>query len=281
MFFIFYPEMKVKNISIQRIDQVLEKGSARLNEDCLLVSNNIFGVFDGASSLDGRVYPQDRTGGFIAANTARREFSKNHFPLHDLGVRANKAIKSEMVYHGQDTGVRKYLWSTSAAVIRIHAHEVEWLQAGDAHILFIHDDGSFSVPAQQDDHDYETLSLLKTLDFDKNSEFEKQIKKVRSQMNKTYGVLNGEPEASEFIHTGIEDLCGIKTILVFTDGLTLPGETPLKQKRFDSLVDKFNQLGLSALKDYIRSMEASDPDIRKYPRFKCHDDIAAIAVHLT
>jgi len=37
--------------------------------------------------------------------------------------------------------------------------------------------------------------------------------------------------------------------------------------------------GLDGLRDHVRSQEAADPDMKRYPRFKKHDDIAAIAIH--
>ncbi len=54
-----------------------------------------------------------------------------------------------------------------------------------------------------------------------------QIRKVRLQMNRRYGVLNGEPETMDFIHHGYEELTGVSDILLFTDGLQLPRENPL------------------------------------------------------
>lgn len=39
------------------------------------------------------------------------------------------------------------------------------------------------------------------------------------------------------------------------------------------------ELGLEGLRDHVRDQEAADPDIERFPRFKKHDDIAAIAIH--
>ncbi len=39
-----------------KIETILEKGSARLNEDTLVVQGNLFGVFDGATSLNKTVF---------------------------------------------------------------------------------------------------------------------------------------------------------------------------------------------------------------------------------
>ncbi len=105
-----------------------------------------------------------------------------------------------------------------------------------------------------------------------------QIKKVRSQMNRSYGVLNGEKEAEHFLRSGVESLENVKGILLFTDGLHIPETIPQKKKNFDSLVKCYISLGLMGLKDHVRELEKEDPDCKIYPRFKRYDDIAAISI---
>jgi hypothetical protein len=68
-------------------------------------------------------------------------------------------------------------------------------------------------------------------------------------------------------------------VLLFTYGLDVPCETPQRRKDFSSLVEMHRELGLAGLCDHVRSLEAADPHIERYPRFKRHDDIAAIAIH--
>jgi serine/threonine protein phosphatase PrpC len=263
-----------------KIEHILEKGSGQLNEDSLVIGENLFGVFDGATSLDTGLFSGGQTGGMIAAHTASHEFSKNHFPLDQLGIRANQAIRTKMIDQNLDMAQRHHLWSTSAAVIRIEEEELEWFQTGDAHIILFNKDGSFKVLADRKDHDYETLTMFKAEKFKFNAAIIDQIKKVRSQMNRSYGVLNGEPEALDFAQSGFESLEDVTSILLFTDGLQLPSTTPAPKKSFGRLAEKFQEEGLIGVKKSIRKIESQDPDIRRYPRFKCHDDIAAIAVHL-
>ena len=45
-----------------KIETILEKGSARLNEDTLVAQGNMFGVFDGATSLNKTVFENGKTG---------------------------------------------------------------------------------------------------------------------------------------------------------------------------------------------------------------------------
>ena len=107
---------------------------------------------------------------------------------------------------------------------------------------------------------------------------ENQIKKVRHAMNVEYGVLNGETNFSSFVRSGKEDLKDISHVLLFTDGLFIPSENPSEKHNFNKFVDLFHKGGLQEIRNHVRRLEQSDPDCKIYPRFKKHDDIAAIAL---
>lgn len=264
------------------IEFILEQGSGNQNEDSLVLEKNLFGVFDGATSLDSRTFEHGKTGGLIASSAASSVFAKNHYPLVQLARSANNEILKKMLLHGVDLSKKENFWSTSAAVVRINDDRLEWVQTGDCSIILIYSNDSYKVLVEQDDHDHETLAMWK-----KEAEKGKagireiltdQIKKVRSGMNREYGVLNGEKEADLFLNHGHEALDGVREILLFTDGLSIPKEKPEKTKCYKDLVNLYLNSGLEGLKARIREMEKKDPHCTLYPRFKCHDDIAAIAV---
>lgn len=292
--------MEIKHHPKIEIQTILEKGTAVQNEDFLIIQDNILGVFDGATSLNGQKFSQKRTGGTIASRTAGAVFKKNHFPLNQLACQANDAIMRQMVSNGVDTSKKENLWCTSAAVIRLKTRSLEWVQSGDAVILLIYEDGKHKVLVDREDHDHDTLTLWKELvrthlpetgkthgSF-KNApqqvidqmrgELAGQIRKVRSGMNITYGVLNGEKAAEAFLNQGEEPLDRVTHVLLFTDGLSIPQPEPKPHKDFTDLVKTYLSLGLEGLKQKIRSQEEKDPHCLLCPRFKCHDDIAAIAV---
>jgi len=296
--------MEIKRDSKIEIQTILEKGTAVQNEDFLIIQDNILGVFDGATSLNSQKFGQDRTGGTIASRTAGAVFKKNHFPLNQLACQANDAIMAQMVSNGVDTSKKENLWCTSAAVVRLKNQSLEWIQSGDAVIILIYEDGSHKVLVDREDHDHETLTLWKTLvrthlpgagkahNSPKNGrqtdqqqiidlirgELAGQIRKVRSGMNITYGVLNGEKTAEAFLNQGEEPLDRVAHVLIFTDGLSIPQPEPEPHKDFNDLVRTYLNMGLEGLKQMIRSQEEKDPHCLICPRFKCHDDIAAIAV---
>jgi len=269
----------MSNIPPLRVEHILEKGSGAANEDYLIMDNGIYGVFDGATSLDGTVFEGGQSGGSLAASIAGGVFLQNHKPLSVLGVEANGCIRSQMERCKVDVSRRSCLWSASAAVVRMREDGIEWFQTGDAQVVFIDNDGGFRLAVTRKDHDYPTLNKIRELGRS-HPEVHELIRTVRRGMNREYGVLNGEPEAVDFFRTGVEPCADVRTVLLFTDGLDLPCQEPCQYKDFSPLVDKVRELGLSGLRDFVRAQEAEDPDIEHYPRFKTHDDIAAIAIHL-
>lgn len=265
-----------------KFEYILEKGTGQLNEDSMVIEGNLFGVFDGATSLDKRTFKNGKTGGFLASSAAKSVFIKNHFPLVELARGANKAIYSRMMDHGVDLTRKENFWSTSAAVIRVKDNMLEWVQTGDAYIILMFHDNTYKVLVEQEDHDYETLCLWLSKKDAGDSGMDRaladQIRKKRSEMNLTYGVLNGEDKACDFLKHGHEPLDQVRDILLFTDGLSIPAETPEKKRNFTPLVNFYQTLGLNGLKNRIRQIEDLDPGCSLYPRFKPHDDIAAISI---
>ena len=267
---------------LTQIHHILEKGSGRINEDTLFIGDDIFGVFDGATSLDNVLYDATKTGGMLASSIACSVFSTNCHPLVDLAITANQSIHEKMRFHGVDCTARERLWSTSAAVVRIDKNGIEWLQTGDAFILLIYNDHSYRLLSEKKDHDFDTLSAWKQIAAESvlpiYEALKEQLRQTRCGMNRSYGVLNGEKEAEAFLKTGVESFHDVKEIILATDGLSMPVEKPEKEKNFDLFVEQYLHLGLEGVKDHIREIEKDDPRCIRYPRFKCHDDIAAISI---
>lgn len=270
------------------VDSLYEKGSSNINEDRLLVGKSLFGVFDGATSLkENSLTEEGMTGGAFAAQIAKDTFSGAVRNLFDTAVEANRRIGLNQVAAGVNVNERETLWSTTMAVVRILGGELEYCFTGDALIMLFYEDDSYTFLTPDVDIDRETLILWKKLNSSAKSEkksvytaLNKQIRKVRLQMNREYGVLNGEPAAVDFIGHGTCDLTGVTDILLFTDGLYLPKEDPTQMSDWTTFVDLYQKQGLQGVRDHVRSLQHSDPDLTVYPRFKLHDDIAAISLGL-
>lgn len=267
-----------------KAETLYEQGTGTINEDAVVISGNLFGVFDGATSLDKTTFEKGATGGYLASATAREIFRSNNGSLLDLASKANTAIQKKMVAKGVNVARKENRWSTCAAVGRIENDTFHWVQSGDSLILVIYDDGSHALLVQDWDHDAETLKMWKETESQRSGsildEMKEQIRKVRAGMNVHYGVINGEEKALEFLRHGSVQLKGVTHILMFTDGLFIPREDPVPPAEFKQLVSLFLTSGLQGIRNAIRAMEKDDPECRKYPRFKTHDDIAAIALSL-
>lgn len=265
-----------------QVETLLEKGSGELNEDALISTGDVFGVFDGATSLDGQRFRDGMTGGRIAATTAARVFANSTSNLCDRTAAANSQIcrlQMEAYIGIQD---RHKLWSTSLAVVRLLGDKVEYCQIGDSLILLLFEDGSHKLLTPEIDIDSETLQLLQTIPASQplstHRALAAQIRRVREQMNISYGVLNGEDRAMNFLRHGQQSLVGVSDILLFTDGLFLPREVPGEEHDCAGFARLYRTGGLQAIHKHVRSIQEDDPDCRRYPRFKQHDDIAAVAI---
>ncbi len=267
-----------------RTDHLIEKGVGLMNEDAILLGTNRFGIFDGATSLDGYVDEEGRTGGYLAANIAKEVFEKSTPNLRDATGEANESIAAAMSEKGVLVEHRENLWSTACAVVDIDRtkKKFDWVQISDAIILLIYKDGSHKLVVPDYDHDTDLLSKWKEF-ADRGTpniwpEMLPDIIENRRQMNVTYGKLSGEPAAMNFLKYGQESLENVRHLLLFTDGLILPLRDPKMADDFSTLTSLFLEGGLARIRDYVRKIESSDPDCRAYPRFKKSDDIAAIAI---
>lgn len=267
-----------------KVESIFEKGSGVINEDYCILNGSQFGVFDGATSLSSATYENGATGGFLASNIAGEVFMNSDEPLVQLAERANCAIGTAMHERGVDLEDKKYLWSTSAAVVRVQDDVFEWVQIGDCLVLVLYEDGSHEIVCEKHDHDFETLKMWQCMAGDVDEPIcealRDQILKVRSEMNVKYGVLSGEGDAMSFLSYGRKSLENVRNILIFTDGLFIPNSSLESRDDFSLFADLFLKGGLSCVRDYIRQMEEEDIACKKYPRFKPHDDIAAISISL-
>ena len=195
------PQAILNSDALYSVEQLLEPGGQRPNEDQLIRAGNRFGVFDGASSLVPDLY-DGHTGAWWASHLAGDVFTENEGTLFELGKLANQNLRRTMIRRGVDMADRLQCWSTSGAVVAVQEESLEWWQIGDCQILAIDRDGRGRLLAPYHNHDLETLRLLKNLREqglpDVRERLQTCIEKVRRQMNLSYGVLNGDSAALDF-----------------------------------------------------------------------------------
>lgn len=268
-----------------KIEFIHEKGVGILNEDSFLIKDNIFGVFDGVTSINKASMVEGKTGGLIASTITKDIFSKNNKSLKELAVEANEKIGEEMKKMEIDTTDKLNLWCTNLAVVKIiNNNNLDWIQLSDSFIALIYQDNTFKIISENDNHDEETLSMWAELAKDKTENIrgvlDEQFKKVRRNSNTTYGLLTGEKEAINFLREGTEDLKKVKNILLFTDGFLIPQKDISKPYPWDFFINLYLKEGLEGIKNYIRKIEKNDKKCWVYPRSKQHDDMTAISITL-
>lgn len=102
----------------------------------------------------------------------------------------------------------------------------------------------------------------------------------RRQVNETYGTMNGDTRAKNFALYATIPIEDIKHILLLTDGMYIPKEDPAAEEDWQQYADIFLEGGLRGLFNTVRSLESSDPDVTRYPRYKLHDDASGVAISL-
>jgi serine/threonine protein phosphatase PrpC len=101
------------------------------------------------------------------------------------------------------------------------------------------------------------------------------------------GVVDGLPQLEAYLQTGTVDIINLSHLFLASDGAippAAPGETPAQvQTRLQHMWRLIEQRGISGYADELRRVEASDPTLDRYPRFKRHDDATAMVVefHVT
>lgn len=259
-----------------------EQGSGSVNEDVVLEADGLFGVFDGATSLDQTRFRDGRTGGRLAAEIAAETFRSSDGSLIDRAGLANSRIAEALRAAGISPEQRHRYWSTSMAVVKVDDDQLHYCQTGDSHILAIYNDNTAKLLSRDIDIDSETLQLWQQAQAPAGTSIHEllaeQIKKVRLQMNQSYGVLNGEDAAIDFLEHGSLPVNNIRHLLLFTDGLLLPQSQPGQSHDWQFMAELFLSGGLNGLHQLVRTLQRQDPQCQLYPRFKCHDDIAAISI---
>jgi serine/threonine protein phosphatase PrpC len=265
------------------ITTLFHQGSGKQNEDQLLVNDPVFAVFDGATSLTPYTNEKGESGGYLASSIAKETCSTWNGSLKSRFIEANNRIDQAMHAAGIDTSDSVNRWGTSAVAVQIRENEVEWAQIGDSLLIVSYKDGSHRLFVEGYDHDQPTFEEWMRLKADGKQRITWEdvlpmIQNIRRQTNSTFGMLNGDPRAEQFIHSDTFPLTGVTDILLFTDGLFFPKENPLAEDDWDAFIAEYKQNGLDGVQEYVRSREIADSYCQKYPRLKQHDDIGAIAM---
>ncbi|MBI5037534.1 MAG: protein phosphatase 2C domain-containing protein [Candidatus Kerfeldbacteria bacterium] len=266
-----------------KIAHLTEAGTPeRANEDRLLLAEPVFAIFDGATSLDGYKNADGMTGGALASTVAYDTFSKAGDSLLEKAAQANANLRQAMIRANVDATNKKSIWCTTIAAVEIKQNSFDWIQISDSLILIIYSNNTYKLLTPDYEHDLPTLHLYKKLITQGVTDLfcaaQPQMIANRYNMNKTYGVLSGEPEALTRLNHGTESLANVSSILLFSDGAIFPKKDPDDSDDWHAYIELYNHGGIQLLHKTIREIEHNDPHCWTYPRLKPHDDFSIIAL---
>ena len=270
-------------MQITKVETISEPGGPKKNEDTFFCKEKRFGVFDGASSLDGYKDENGKTGAYLASHVLKEAFEESDASMSEIVMEANQKIATEMIKKGIDCSKKENRWSSTIAVVDFKNSSFDWVQVADSLILVIYKDNSYKLLIEDDyDHDRELMKLWKEY-VDKKVEdirslLQEKIVSLRRMANVQYGFANGESEVKKFIRQGSEPLDDVAHVLIFTDGFLIPNPDPTGPDDFEMLVKLFLRGGLKAVYEHVRELEETDPNCWLYPRYKKSDDLTAIGV---
>jgi hypothetical protein len=288
------------------VESRTEKGSGIVNEDALILnpSKGIFGVADGAVSRKGYTDSKGNSGARIASQILKSTFErtgplpKGSSDLQEMVFEANTWLAESMrtaginVDESADRLNKLNRWLSSIAVVKMGSRSFNWLQMSDTNILAVHKDGSHRLMVENYDHDgFVLVEYKKMLDAGVKDAYEKSRQMISDNQMKinvpgpngvAFGGISGEPSEKLIpsISKGTYSLDGVRSILIFSDGLLLPQTDPAKPDNIKGIVKAYTKGGIQAWFDLVRGLENSDPEMKKYLRFKDHDDVSVVAIDL-
>ncbi|WP_248926813.1 protein phosphatase 2C domain-containing protein [Paenibacillus hamazuiensis] len=279
--------MNIETISVQ--------GTGEWNEDALVVNERLklYGVLDGATSLQPYRGPGGETGGYLASRTIKEyleslsEGDVAETSLKQLAVQANIRLRQKMADAGIDLTDKAALWTSGLALIRVREHAIDFAQTGDCMIAAKYEDGSVRTISRDHVEHIDLQSKKIWLEgirsgITSREQLWNMVKPVilqnKSKMNtlEGYSVISGEPEAAELVEYGTINRIRLEALLLVTDGLFLPKETDLAPAGMDSLVEQIESRTLSGYADWLINLEQDDKECQRYPRFKISDDKTGI-----
>lgn len=268
-----------------KVVTLTQQGGIKKNEDSVLVSDRVYGVFDGATSFVSMPAESEYTGGFLASSIAAQTFGEGFASLRDGAIEANNRIWDAMMQAGVDTTDKLALWSTAACVVKLNDKTFEWVQIGDSIPVIIYQDGSHKLLVEGYDHDERDLSEWKRrVELGEEQVFESMKEDffydTRRGMNEPdgYGILNGEEAFEEYLLEGEESLQNVAHLILLSDGMFFPKEHPSASDDIERIVNTYLKYGVEGWLNAVRVEEQADPACQKFPRLKMSDDASVIAI---
>lgn len=211
-------------------------------EDALLVNEQarLFGVFDGVTPITDYRDHRGHNGAYIAANLFREHFEalKSGADIFVELTEANRQLRGRMESAGIDMTALHERWAACGAVISVDTREIRFVHVGDCMIISMDIEGNVTVhtrdyvegvparAARKRAEDRQRGIYVPDDSFFEDPRREEEYCRWMANSPEGYGVANGMEEMRDFIQTGSIDPNSVRYLLLMSDGLILPGQSP-------------------------------------------------------
>jgi Protein phosphatase 2C len=260
---------------------------ATSNEDFIAATASAVVVIDGASvpsglgtgCRHGTAWFARRLGTQLLALLTTQA---DHSPAHSLAqaitdVAALHANSCDLDHPGSP--------SATVAILREQPETVDWLVLGDTTVLLeepigiriITDDRLEQIAAGQ----HSAMHQHATGSADHDRSFAELVTEQRRHRNHPDGfwVASTDPAAAQHAFTDTVPRGGLQRAAVLSDGATRMVDR-FGLLDWPSFLDVLGEQGPDAIIEQVRAAEDSDPDGRRWPRGKRHDDASAVYLAL-
>jgi hypothetical protein len=246
-----------------------------------VVLPNAVAVLDGASAPD----PVERDGGWYAGQLAEQLADRLADPGLDLPTVLADSIAAVTFRHRLVPGSSP---SSTVAMLRWTRGLVEGLVLGDSSLVVFPPGGAAEelvddrlarvAPAQRVAY-HDRLTAGGGYDHAHRSLLRQLLGEQRRHRNSPdgYWIAEAEPAAARHALARSWPAGALSAAVLATDGVSR-GVGRAGLPTWSAVLDLADRSGPSAVLDAVRAAEAADPDGRRWPRSKRHDDQALVVV---
>lgn len=258
-------------------------------------------VVDGGTALSSLTSaPTEIFDGYFAAKAAA-DGIKNGFPLfytaRSLLLEANREIKNRLYKFDIDTNktdseLLPTCGGASLILINKNKDSVEISQIGDTSVVVVFRNGSIQVAISPSKNfeDIKAYNLAKKISETNHIEIREAMKaeevtsiltlgRHKENLREGYGALNGKDGAKRFIRSKRYKASNIYRVIAITDGMIPPQKAFSQEPSWKRLAEDVISLGPKKFYEQkIFYVKESDPELKKFPRFKKHDDASLLEI---
>jgi Protein phosphatase 2C len=259
------------------------------NEDSSAHTDAMALVIDGATGLSAPLMPGASDAHWIATFAARRmkaHSQEGGGPEDWLLAAAQNAENSFNALRSREPKERYELPLASLMLSAIVENEIQFAWFGDCAALLRTGEGVTMIGDTLQSRAAETIrarSLSETpAALGVREEYLPRLRDSRNRVNTQGGAWLFAPDAACAGHArhAAHPAQGVSRLLLATDGF-LALAADYGRYSPEALLAAAEKKGLKALTAELRSIEASDPDGRQYPRFKRSDDATALLLQVS